>query len=241
MNIIISPAKQMRMSDDFYYETETTPRFEQEAHQLIEHLQGLDYTTYQSIMKCSDKIALPAYEKMLAFDKNPQRTPAIISYHGIQYQYMAPEVFDDAQIKYIQEHLSILSGLYGILRPLDMIQEYRLEMQASLPFSLYEFWGSKLADTLDGPILNLASEEYAKCIRKYKPLIDVRFCEWDNGKLKEKGVYAKMARGTMVSYMARHQVKTLSDLYAFDELGYAYSPEESTDSLLTFIKEKTAE
>lgn len=236
MNIIISPAKQMRIVDDFYSEIQTQPLFETQANQLVQQLQDLTYDQYKAIMKCSDKIALPAYENIQNFDFNHQKSPAILSYSGIQYQYMAPEVFTDQQIEYVQNHLFILSGLYGILRPLDNIQPYRLEMQAKLNGSLYQFWGDKLARCLEKPILNLASEEYAKCIRKYKAMIDVRFCQEENGKLIEKGVYAKMARGSMVRYMAEHNATEISQLYNFNELGYIYHPEHSTDTLLSYIK-----
>ena len=109
-------------------------------------------------------------------------------------------------------------------------------MQTKLNGSLYSFWKDKLANSLEESILNLASEEYAKCIRKYKPLIDVRFCDEDNGKLKEKGVYAKMARGCMVSYMARNNVENIEELYDFHELGYYFSKTHSTETLLTYIK-----
>ena len=92
MNIIISPAKQMRIVDDFYSEVQTKPRFQKEANSLIKSLQKLSYQEYKTMMKCSDKIALPAYENIQNYDWNGQKSPAILSYNGIQYQYMAPEV-----------------------------------------------------------------------------------------------------------------------------------------------------
>ena len=106
------------------------------------------------------------------------------------------------------------------------------------PNALYEYWNQDLADAIqDDTILNLASEEYAKCIRKYKKLIDVRFCQRVQGKLKEKGVYAKMARGDMVRYLAQNQIETIDQVKTFNYQNYVFSPEDSTDSLLTFIQE----
>ena len=184
-------------------------------------------------MKCSDTIAKTTYEQFQNMNLDKNCTPAILSYSGIQYQYMAPHVFTDDQMKYIQEHLYILSGFYGLLRPLDAITPYRLEMQTKCPFSLYDFWKEDLAKQIDEPILNLASEEYAKIIRKYKPLVDVRFIE-ENG--KEKGVYAKMARGAMVRYLAENEIEDIKDITSFNELDYVFDASQSTEKLYIFQK-----
>ncbi len=144
---------------------------------------------------------------------------------------MAPHLTDD-QIKYIQEHLYILSGFYGLLKPLDAITPYRLEMQTKCPFSLYDFWKDNLANQIDEPILNLASEEYAKIIRKYKPLIDA--LSKKNG--KEKGVYAKMARGAMVRYLAENQIENIKDITQFSDLGYTFDASQSTEKNYIFEK-----
>ena len=180
MKIIISPAKKMKIIDDVVIQC-TTPLFLLKTTKLLHHLQSLDYEELKSYLKCSDTIAKTTFEQFQNMSLDKYYTPAILSYSGIQYQYMAPHVFTDDQMKYIQEHLYILSGFYGLLRPLDAITPYRLEMQTKCPFSLYDFWKEDLAKQIDEPILNLASEEYAKIIRKYKPLVDVRFIE-ENGK-----------------------------------------------------------
>lgn len=176
MKIIISPAKKMKMIDDINIEC-TTPMFLSKTTELLNHIKSLDYSELKSYLKCSDTIAQTTYDQFQNMSLEENTTPAILSYSGIQYQYMAPHVFTDDQIKYIQGHLYILSGFYGLLKPLDAITPYRLEMQTKCPFSLYDFWKDDLAKQIDEPILNLASEEYAKIIRKYKPLIDVRFVE----------------------------------------------------------------
>lgn len=237
MKIIISPAKQMRLNEDTYFSL-TTPIYLEKAKKLAEHLSTLSYQELKNVLNCSDSLAKKAFEnyKTIDFDHNP--SIAILSYNGIQYQYMAPSVFTDEEFAYIQDHLFILSGLYGILKPFDGIVSYRLEMQSKCPFSLYEYWNQDLAGAIqDDTILNLASEEYAKCIRKYKKLIDVRFCQRVQGKLKEKGVYAKMARGEMVRYLAQNQIETIDQVKTFNYQNYVFSPENSTDSLLTFIQE----
>ncbi len=238
MNIIISPAKQMKRVEDDYVEM-TTPLFLEKSKILVSKIQEMDYEELKSVLKCSDKLARKAFDQYQSFDFSYNPSPAILTYTGIQYQYMEPSVFSYEQIHYVQSHVRILSGLYGLLKPLDGIVPYRLEMQTKLKPSLYEYWSDTLANTLEEKIiLNLASEEYAKCIRKYRPIIDVSFCEEENGKLKEKGVYAKMARGSMVRYLASQQVDTLEEVKLFSDLHYSFSKEHSTENHLVFLKKE---
>ncbi|MDO4467500.1 MAG: peroxide stress protein YaaA [Bacillota bacterium] len=235
MQIIISPAKQMKMKDDCFG-TMTTPIFLERSKELVKEIQSLDYDALKRTMKISDKLTKETYDTYASFDFEKNKTPALFAYSGIQYQYMAPDVLDDDSLQFLQEHLRILSGLYGILKPFDGIVSYRLEMQTKLSYSLYSYWKDALSQQLEEPILNLASEEYAKCIRKYKKLVDVRFCEEENGKLKEKGVYVKMARGAMVRYIAENKINDLEGIIHFSEQDYLFSPEHSNDSLLVFIR-----
>lgn len=236
MQIIISPAKQMKPTDDDFGPI-TQPAFSDRSKELVKSMQKLDYASLKKALRCSDKIAQSAYDQYQTFDFERNVSPALFTYSGIQYQYMAPDVFTDDQIQYVQDHLWILSGLYGALRPMDGIVVYRLEMQTKIPDSLYSYWSDTLANHIPaGPILNLASEEYAKCIRKYRPVIDVRFCHNENGKLKEKGVYAKMARGRMVRFMAEQQVETVEELYSFHDFNYIYNPHDSNSSVLVYIQ-----
>ena len=230
MKIIIAPTKKMKTEDSFDWPM-TTPVFLKESQELRKHMASLDMDTLKKVIKASDSITQETYN---FYHQNYPKSPAILTYSGIAFQYMAPDVFTDDEMSYIQEHVRILSGLYGILKPWDAIQPYRLEMQAKCPFSLYEFWKDTLANELnDDLIINLASEEYAKCIRKYHPLIDVRFVE---ANLKEKGVYAKMARGEMVRYMAENKIQTIEELKNFDCQNYQFSPEHSKENLLVFIR-----
>ena len=205
MKIIISPAKKMKIIDDVVIQC-TTPLFLLKTTKLLHHLQSLDYEELKSYLKCSDTIAKTTYEQFqnMSLDKNC--TPAILSYSGIQYQYMAPHVFTDDQMKYIQEHLYILSGFYGLLRPLDAITPYRLEMQTKCPFSLYDFWKEDLAKQIDEPILNLASEEYAKIIRKLKKMV------------KKKECMPRWLEGPWFAILLKMRLKTLKILLALMNL-----------------------
>ena len=176
-----------------------------------------------------------------------QLTPAILSYEGIQYQYMAPSVFATVQYDYIQEHLRIWSGFYGVLKPMDGATPYRLEMQAKLACggykNLYDYWGSTIYDEVIDKsriIINLASKEYAKCIEKFlepeDTYITCVFGASDGEKVRQKGTYAKMARGEMVRFMAEHGVEDLQELKQFDRLGYCYREELSTETEYVFLK-----
>ena len=172
-------------------------------------------------------------------------TPAILSYEGIAYQYMVPSVFEDRQFEYIQKHLRILSGFYGVLKPMDGVVPYRLEMQAKAGIKqhkdLYDFWGNRLYQEIrdeDGILINLASKEYSKCIEKYlspqDTYITCTFCEAVNGRLIQKGTYAKMARGEMVRFMADKNIKNPQDMKYFDRLGYSYRENLSTETEYIF-------
>jgi len=157
---------------------------------------------------------------------------------------MAPNVFSYDELEYVKDHLRILSAFYGVLCPTDGVTPYRLEMQAKAKINaskdLYDFWGKDLYDNVIDDsriIIDLASKEYSKCITKYiKPtdkLINITFGEMENGKLVTKGVYAKMARGEMVRFMAINKIEDPEDLKAFNSLGYSYIEDlSSTDSFV---------
>ncbi len=224
----------MKFTDDFPFPY-TTPLFFEESQKLRALLSGCTSMELKKMMKVSDKLL--AKVEALYKTVHPEQGCALLSYSGIAFQYMAPHVFDDDMLQYVQNHLRILSGMYGILRPFDQVEAYRLEMQTKLlfePRSLYAFWGARIADALeDDIILNLASEEYAKTIRPYKKLIDVRFLDVDG---KEKGVYAKMARGEMVRYMAEHRIESVDEIKQFDRQDYRFCPEHSSEDEFVFQK-----
>ena len=180
-------------------------------------------------------------------DLRKNLTPAILAYEGIAYQHMAPGVFTQQELDYVQEHLRILSGFYGILRPFDGVTPYRLEMQAKLSVDgakdLYAFWGDRLARELlfdTDCIVNLASKEYSVAVSKYVPdsvrFLTCTFGEMKNGKVLEKATMCKMARGEMVRYMARNQITTPDEIRSFDLLGFRYAPEHSDAKNFTFLR-----
>ena len=248
MRIIISPAKKMNADTDTL-PWRDLPAFLPKTQQLLDRLRAMDEDELKRLWKCNDQIAALNVERLRGMDLHRNLTPAIIAYEGIQYQYMAPDVFTQKEYDYVQEHLRILSGFYGALRPLDGVTPYRLEMQARLRMGdakdLYAFWGEALArSVLDAPdyVINLASKEYSVCISKYLPrdkrMITCVFGEEKDGKVIEKGTMCKMARGEMVRFMAVNGIENPEGIKAFEGLDYRYSPELSDDDTYVFVRQK---
>ena len=246
MRIIISPAKQMRVDTDPFTCTEL-PAFMEKTEILKDWISGLTYERQKALWACNDKIARQNAERFAHMDLRKNLTPALLAYDGIQYMYMAPAVFEDGQYDYVQEHLRILSGFYGVVRPMDGVVPYRLEMQAKAAVAghknLYDFWGDALYREVmdDGRVLiNLASKEYSKCIEKYlQPgdrYITCVFGEPEGGKIMQKGVYAKMARGEMVHYMAGIHADEPEQIKAFNWSGYHFDETRSSDTDYVFIR-----
>lgn len=246
MKIIISPAKKMNITDTM--EWKGMPVYLEQAEKLKDYIRSLSYEEARNLWKCNDKIAQLNYERFRDMELDRNLTPAVFSYEGIQYQYMAAEVLDEDALAYLQQHLRILSGFYGILRPFDGIVPYRLEMQAKAAVEgckdLYDYWGDLMYRELteDGTrvILNLASKEYSKCIERYlKPddrFITVIFGEYHNGKVVQKGTMAKMARGEMVRYMAENQPENVDDIKNFGGLDYCFDQSLSNETEYVFLK-----
>ncbi len=250
MRIIISPAKKMNVDTDTLA-PKGRPVFLKEAGELMEWMRCLSFEKAKALWKCNDKIAGQNYRRFQEMDLESNLTPAVLAYEGIQYQYMAPSVFDGAEAGYIGEHLRILSGFYGVLRPFDGVVPYRLEMQAKASDAgdLYKFWGDKLyrevarEETEEGVlILNLASKEYSRCIEKYLQPADrfltVVFGELTEGKVKQKGTLAKMARGEMVRYLAENKVEEPGGIRNFGRLGYRFEASLSTENKYVFLKQE---
>lgn len=239
MKLILSPAKKMNIVQDILDYTALSEYLPQ-TEEILRWLKSKSYAELKELWKCNDKIAEQNLERLKHMDLRKQLTPAILSYEGIAYQYMAPAVFAYGQFDYVQEHLRILSAFYGVLKPMDGVTPYRLEMQAKASINghkdLYDLWGSRIYDSIrdeDGVIINLASKEYSKCVEKYlkaqDTYITVTFCEASKDKLVTKGTYAKMARGEMVRYMAEMQIEDPVEIKNFDRLGYVYRENLSTD------------
>lgn len=259
MRIIISPAKKMNeQRDDF--PAHGLPAFLDRTEALRDWLKGLSYDDAKALWACNDKLAslnFDRYAAMGALDDLSRLTPAILSYEGIQYRYMAPDVFTKEALAFIQDHLRILSGFYGVLKPFDGVLPYRLEMQAKVGafgFSeptLYDFWGDALfrevrAGNDDGFLLNLASKEYSRCVEDYLTPDDF-FLTVVFGELKEdpktgqekvitKGTLAKMARGDMVRFLAERDIADPEGIKQYAGLNFRFCPERSTDTEYVFLK-----
>ncbi|MBR2561941.1 MAG: peroxide stress protein YaaA [Eubacterium sp.] len=250
MKIIISPAKKMKVNTDAPGSL-TEPVFLDRAQVLLGWLKSLSYAEAKSVWECSDRIAEESYAGIRNISLHRGRTPAVLAYDGIQYTYMAPAVFEESHLAYIQEHLRILSGFYGALKPLDGVVPYRLEMKAKVRVSgcsnLYDFWGRRLYEEVrdeSGIIINLASKEYARCIEKYLQeddrFITCIFGEMDKGRVMQKGVYAKIARGEMVRFMAENKVTDPEELKRFQTEGYSYKEGLSSEDTYVFLKNDRA-
>lgn len=246
MRIIISPAKKMNTDRDSL-PWRNLPRFLPRTELLRARLREMEYGELKALWRCNDQIAKLNAERLQAMDLRRDLTPAILSYEGIQYRCMAPGVFTDWELAYMEEHLRILSGFYGLLRPFDGVTPYRLEMQARLSTregkDLYQFWGSSIADSLfreSRCVLNLASREYSRCVSPYLPegtsFLTCVFAERNGGRLVEKGTLCKMARGEMVRYLAEHRIEDPARVREFRRLGYGYVPEESGPDTYVFVK-----
>ncbi|MBM6925862.1 peroxide stress protein YaaA [Pseudoflavonifractor phocaeensis] len=247
MRVIISPAKKMRVDTDSFA-VRALPAFLPEARRLLVALTAMDGPSLKRLWKCNDAITALNLDRLAHMELERDLTPALLSYQGIQYQYMAPGVFSRNQLEYVQEHLRILSGFYGLLRPFDGVTPYRLEMAASLSVDghkdLYAFWGDRLAAALateTGLVVNLASKEYSRAVSPHLPpavrFLTCTFGELIGDKVVEKGTMCKMARGQMVRWMAEHDAAGAEELQAFADLGYRFDPQRSTPEHYVFLKE----
>lgn len=244
MKIIISPAKKMN-TDTESLESIGLPVFIDKTNQILAWLKSKSNEELKELWKCNDKIAKQNIERLETMDLYKHLTPAILAYEGIAYQYMAPAVFEDGHFEYVQEHLRILSAFYGVLKPMDGVTPYRLEMQAKASIgnakNLYDYWGNSLYHAVrdeSGIIINLASKEYSKCIEKYisqeDTYITITFCELSGDRMVTKGTYAKMARGEMVRYMAENDINEVEELKLFDRLGYVFRDDLSSQTEYVF-------
>lgn len=246
MKIIISPAKKMNVDTDSLA-VESMPSMLHKTELLKQWIQGLSREETKKLWKCNDKLVDLNFERFREMDLYKNLTPAVLSYEGLQYQYMAPGVMEERQCTYIQEHLRIISGFYGLLAPFDGVVPYRLEMQAKARVDgykdLYAFWGESIYRTLtenDHIILNLASKEYSKVIEPYlqkkDQFVTCVFGEYKDGKVVQKGTMAKMARGEMVNFLSGIDAESPEDAKKFDRLSYEYREELSTDTEYVFLR-----
>ena len=244
MKIILSPAKKM-VSDTDSLAPVNVPKHMDQTAEILSFMKSQSKEELKAVWKCNDKIAEQNFHRLETMDLYRGLTPAVLSYEGIAFQYMAPAVFEDRQLAYVQKHLRILSAFYGVLEPMDGVTPYRLEMQAKVGIgaakNLYDYWGERLyRSVIDDSrvIINLASKEYSKCIEKYltpkDTYITISFCELSGNKLVTKGTYAKMARGEMVRFMAEIEIENPEEIRKFDSLGYTFRRDLSSESEYVF-------
>lgn len=248
MKIIISPAKKMRVQTDIVEET-GIPAFLDDARRILAVLKGYTQEELKQLFNANDAITRLNFERYQTMDLERGLTPAVLSYVGLQYQSMAPDIFTVSQWEYVKEHLRILSGFYGVLKACDGVVPYRLEMQAKLSIDgkkdLYDYWGDRLYRELtadgDSVIVNLASKEYSKAVEPWlkgsDSFVTCVFGTEAAGKVKVKATAAKMARGEMVRYMAEKGVEDVEALKDFHSMGYRYREEDSSDREYVYVQE----
>ncbi|WP_421849066.1 peroxide stress protein YaaA [Marinomonas sp.] len=257
MKFLISPAKTLDLTSKPSIDMFSEPELLDESQQLINTIKPSTPAEIASLMKLSDKLAtlnVSRYQEWQKDHTKDNSRPAIYTFMGDVYTGLDAYSLSKTDMKYAQKSLRILSGLYGLLKPLDLMQAYRLEMGTSLKndrgTNLYQFWGDIIVDKInetleEGELLvNLASNEYFKAVNKKKltsPLISPNFLDEKNGKFKVISFYAKKARGLMARYLIENRCETLDELKAFNLAGYHYDPQQSTKDTPVFIRPESAQ
>ncbi|MBD0967765.1 peroxide stress protein YaaA [Lactobacillus crispatus] len=247
MKIIIAPAKIMKIDRDSF-PIQSKPQFLDKTRILKRFLKSRSNEQLKDLWHASENVTKQSILQLENMNLDERLTPAILAFSGIQYQYMAPDLFTQPALDYIQKNLRILSGFYGMLRPFDGVCPYRLELNTKMvgfrDYSLYHFWGSDIAENLfqeDNIVIDLASKQYTRLVKPYlsqgRQLITVDFQELKNGKWKTVGVHAKMARGEMVRYIAEKQIKNPTDLQDFNDFEFQFEPDVSTKDHYVFRTE----
>ncbi|WP_298442494.1 peroxide stress protein YaaA [uncultured Ferrimonas sp.] len=256
MLAVISPAKNLDFDTPAHMAVHTQPALLAEAEELMDTCRQLTPADLASLMKLSDKLA--GLNAARFADWHTPFTPdnakqAVLAFNGDVYTGLDAASLSEAQLQYAQQHLRILSGLYGLLQPLDLIQPYRLEMGTKLGNErgkdLYQFWGRQITEALtaavaeqgDQVVVNLASNEYFKVVKP--KLLDARvitpvFKDQKNGQYKIISFYAKKARGLMARFMIEQQPQQPQDLEAFNYDGYYFCAEQSTADSLVFLRDE---
>lgn len=252
MLTLLSPAKKLLTYKNVYNGVTTRPQFEDKTAVLVNIMQGFSVEEIARLMDLSVDLAELNFQRYQHFSTNDTSGyPAIYLFQGDVYKGLNAETWSSATVNFAQKHLMILSGLYGLIRPLDKIQPYRLEMGTSLANpagkNLYDYWSATVTTRInellakeENPVLiNLASTEYFSVVKaselKY-PLITIHFKEKKNGQLKVIGIYAKKARGAMASFLMQDGIDNVEGIKAFNGLNYQYAPLESNEENLVFIR-----
>ncbi len=254
MLLVISPAKTLDFKTPARTQQFNQPSFLDDAEELIEQLKQLEPAEISSLMSISEKLAILNSNRFIGWQRPftaENSKQALLAFNGDVYEGMAVDSLSEADLAWTNDRLRILSGLYGLLKPLDLIQPYRLEMGTRFKNlrgkNLYEFWGDKITQKLNqeqadekSPVLiNLASNEYFKSVKPKLlkgEVITPVFKDWKNDKYKIISFYAKKARGMMAAYIIKNRLESAEQIKAFDAAGYGYSAEESTENEWVFLR-----
>jgi uncharacterized protein len=255
MLMVISPAKTLDYDTPPTTQRFTLPEHLDHAQALISRLRDMSPQQISELMHLSDKLAALNVARYgswdAAFTPNNAKQ-ALLAFKGDVYTGLNANDFTEDDLDFAQRHLRMLSGLYGVLRPLDLMQPYRLEMGTKLANprgkDLYAFWGERISEWLnealaaqgDEILLNLASNEYFGAVKRKAlsaRVIEVDFKDWKNGQYKIISFYAKKARGLMSRYVIKERIKAPEQLKAFDYDGYRYSPDDSSSDHLVFLRD----
>lgn len=254
MLAVLSPAKKLNFDAAPDGAIETLPELQADANRLAQIAKKLSVSELRDLMKISEDLATLNRKRFQGFEKQSTEQnskQAMLAFAGDTYVGLDADSLNTEEQSYAQDHLRILSGLYGLLRPMDRIQPYRLEMGSRLANkegpSLYVYWGTKLAKAMDeasggAPVVNCASTEYFKATNAKamaSPVITPSFKEDRDGELKMIGFFAKRARGAMARYMIQNRVDSVSGLKDFNLDGYKFQPKLSDETNLTFTRKAT--
>lgn len=248
---LLSPAKKLLKINKPYTNTTSEPEFLPKTAQLLTVMQSKSVEEIAALMDLSNDLAQLNYNRYQHFPTQAAY-PALFLFQGDVYQSLDAKTWDESSVDYAQKHLRILSGLYGMLKPLDLIQPYRLEMGVRLANSagpsLYDFWRATLTNVLNqqlkeqaNPVLlNLASTEYFKAIDLKKiqhPVVTANFYEKKDNQLKMIGIYAKKARGALAQFIMCNQLDSTEAIKQFTGMGYQYNPNTSSATQYDFVRE----
>ena len=254
MLIVISPAKTLDLEPAPSSIEHSQPTMLDQSEQLIDVLTTKSPADIEKMMKISPKLAELNVERYHTWSRpfsSNNAKQAVLAFKGDVYTGLEAETFSNDELAYAQNHLRILSGLYGVLKPLDLMQAYRLEMGTKLENqhgkNLYDFWGSSITENINQQLeaidtktlLNLASNEYFKSVKAKEvngDIVTPVFKDWKNGKYKIISFYAKKARGIMSAWVLKNQVNALDDLLSFNEAGYEYSANDSDELNPVFLR-----
>ena len=250
MKIVLSPTKTM-MNSQFKIEDSPSsiPFFQKEAINIHQLLKGFSKQKLKTLMKLSENLNTQTINDIQLWDsEKSHKTLAVFAYQGTSFKYLEPQKWKLSDAEYAQNHLLILSGLYGVLRPFDWINKYRLEMGLKFEIesskSLIQFWKDKITNYLnsfqeDNLIINLTSKEYSNVMVNNSinsTIIDCAFYEKSNNSLKVVGTYSKAARGSMANFIVKNKLESIDELKEFRELGYNFSSNDSSNNKLVFVR-----